>query len=228
MTKKQRHKQKVPDIGNFSRKTEKSEGVSAVKSFVESFSGAPGSMATSGEDSIAPEKNEPNDPKEEQTVEEVSDEISKLESDIESVQEAPEMTYKERLSEIGLELEDAEEVIDAMMVKGEFRKTYPLTSKYAVTFKSRKLEDQNRALDVIEAKNPQFPSTVGNIVSECNLAASIVKFNDIDFSDDMKITEKIKWARNLPDTVASLLASKLAKFDQMLMTVLEEGAIENF
>jgi len=207
-------------IGDFTRK---SEGISAVKSFL---SGDDTGSLEKAPVSKEAQENSSGDKK--QTMTEVNEEITKLERDIESVEKAPELTYVGRLDAIGLSREDAEEIIDAMLVKGEFRKTYQITKKHSVTFRSRILEDQNRALDVIEVKNPQYPSTVGNIVSECNLAASIVQFRDIEFADDMPIAKRLEWTRKLPDTVATILASKLSKFDNMLMTVLDEGAIENF
>lgn len=211
------------EIGNFT----KPEGVAAVESFmggtgVGSVAAMPKEKKKSGEDAgeDAPEAKQ-------QTMEEVTDEISKLESDIEKVREAPELTYEGRLQRHGVTKEEAEKIIDAMMIKGEYRKTYQITPKYNVTFKTRLLEDQNRALDVIEVKSPQYPSTVGNIVAEQNLASSIIRFRDIDFSEkDIKV--RLEWVRKLPDTVARILANKLSKFDELIMDVLDEGAIENF
>ncbi len=218
--------QQQAEIGNFSRSSEepkKSEGSAAVSSFLDGTgSGSIQQMPEEKKESKAeaPEAKE-------QTMEEVTDEISELESDIEKVREAPELTYEERLGKHGVSRADAEKIVDAMMVKGEYRKTYAITSKYSITFKTRLMEDQNRALDVIEIKGPQYPATVGNIVAEQNLAASIVMFRDIDFKDK-DIKARVKWVQKLPDTVARILANKLSKFDQMIMDVLDEGAIENF
>lgn len=211
-------RQGTPGIGDFSQK---SEGVVAVQSFMKSHEQE--SAHAASQENALPKNTPP-----EKTMDDVTEEISRLTSDIESVQQAPELTYEDSLAKVDVTLPEAEAIIDAMMVQGEFRKTYKLTSKYSVTFKSRKMEDQNRALNVIESKNPKYPSTVGNIVAEYNLAASIVRFRDIDFADDMSMMDRVKWVRNLPDTIASLLALKLSAFDRMLLTVLDEGSIENF
>ena len=210
-------KEKTPEIGGFTRR---SEGTVAVHEF----------MQGSGEGSIQkmPEGQEgPEEEKPQQTAEEVTGEIAKLEEDIEKVEAAPELTYEEKLKQHGITKEEAEEIIDALMVDGEYRKTYAITSKYNITFKTRLMEDQNRALSAIENQGPQYPTTVGNIVAEHNLAASVTRFRDIDFSK-VEMRKRLEWVRKLPDTVARLLASKLAKFDEMIMDVLDEGAIENF
>ena len=220
-------KTNTAEIGSFMQKsTGPNEGVSAVNAFFrgESEGSIMGTEPPKKESSQKEEDLE----KKQKTVEEMSDELTKLKADIEKVKEAPELTYEQRLKKVDVTLPEAEAIIDALMVEGEFRKTYQLTSKYSVTFKSRKMQDQNRALNVIEAQGPQYPSTVGNIVTECNLAASIVKFRNIDFKDEMEIKDRLTWVKNLPETVATVLSSKLSKFDQMLLTVLEEGAIENF
>lgn len=212
--------EKTPEIGSFVKtKAETTEGVAAVESFL---GGADvGSVRKMPEPKDKPEEGP------QQTVEEVTDEISQLEEDIEKVEAAPELTYEEKLKRHGVTKEEAEKIIDALMVDGIYQKTYAITKKYDVTFRTRLMEDQNRALDAIEFKGPQYPTTVGNIVAGQNLAASIVKFRDIDFAE-VKIKERIEWVQKLPDTVARLLANKLAKFDQLILDVLDEGAIENF
>jgi hypothetical protein len=210
--------QKTPEIGNFART---SEGTTAVADFMQ---GAKGSVQKMPEKKKGEEK-EPE--KEEKSLGELNQEMTKLEEDIEKVEAAPELSYEDKLKKHGIPREEAEKIIDALMVGGEYQRTYQITPKYSVTFRTRKLEDQNRALDIIEARSPQYPSTVGNIVSEYNLAASLVNFRDLDFSDK-KVAECLEWVRKLPDSVARLLANKLSKFDQMVLDVLDEGAIENF
>ena len=206
----------APEIGNFKRP----EGVAAVQAFL-------GGEDVGSVKKMPEPKEKTEDEQPQQTAEEMTDEIAVLEKDIEKVEGAPELSYEEKLEQHGISKEEAEKIIDALMVEGEYRKTYQITPKYHVTYRTRLMEDQNRALGAIEDQGPQYPTSVGNIIAENNLAASIVTFRDLDFTEK-SIKDRLTWVRKLPDTVARLLANKLAKFDEMIMDVLDEGAIENF
>jgi len=207
----------TPNIGSFNKP---SEGMAAIKNFAEGVD--QGSIYTPSHKK--PEKKET---KPKKTDYELATEETELEKTIRELEKAPELTYAERLEKNGITQKEADEIVDTLMMGEEYQRTYQITKKYNVTFRTRKFKNQERVLDFIESVNPQFPASVGNIVSKHNLAASLVRFRDIDFNG-YKEKDKLDWIENLPDIIANVLARKLAKFDQMILDVLDEGAIENF
>lgn len=157
----------------------------------------------------------------------VEDEAMDLEQEIEKLKKSPELSYEERIRKHGIDLRTANLIVDSLLFKGEFRYTYPVTKKYTVTFKTRKFEDQEKTLGHLETVNPQFPASVGNLISKNNLANSLVKFGDTDFTK-MTFEARIDWLNSIPETLARLLAKKLSKFDEMILDIMDEGVIENF
>lgn len=146
---------------------------------------------------------------------------------IREIEESPELTYEQKLAKCDIDKARALHILDNMFVQGYHEETYKITGNVLVTFRTRKTMDQDRLLNRIEAENPQFPATVSNLVSQYNLAASIQHYMDKDFSD-AGFKERFHFVSDLPDTILRLLCIKLAKFDSMILCVLDEGAIENF
>lgn len=153
--------------------------------------------------------------------------IEELRQSETSLKNSPEATYLERLKKHEISLDKAQGIVDAILFKGEYQETYPVTSRHNVTFRSRAFSDQERALKALEQYNPQFPATMAAVVSKANLAASLVRFADRDFSK-MSIRDKFEYIEKLPEPLVRILAIKLGKFDQMLMDILDDGVIENF
>lgn len=152
-----------------------------------------------------------------------------LEEAIRHVKEAPEKSYEERLREHHITLEDAHRIVDTIMTKGVYEKTYPLTSKSSVTFRSRNLQDQERTQAMLEEQVPQFMGTVNMIMAKHNLAASLVDLAGTKFGEgDQEIAKALKFVSKLPHVLFNVLITKLAHFDELVLTVMDEGAIENF
>lgn len=210
--------EKTPDIGSFSRTPDVSEGQAAISQF----------MADKDRDKRIRElqKEDPAVAPSAAPMEEL-DEATQLEKEIERLKRSPELSYEERIRKHGIDVKTASLIVDSLLFKGEFRYSYEVTKKYAVVFKTRKFEDQEKTLGHLEIVNPQFPATVGNLISKNNLAHSLVKFGDTDFTK-MSFEERIRWLNDIPETLARLLAKKLSKFDEMVLDIMDEGVIENF
>jgi len=140
---------------------------------------------------------------------------------------APELTYDQKLELYGLSKEQALEILDSVFTKGFYEKEYKISGNINVTLRTRIAEDQDRLLVRIEAESPQFPAFVSNLVSKYNLAASLRVFKERDFAKDT-FKERYDYVCLLPDIVFRLLCVKLSRFDQMMLDVMDEGAIENF
>ena len=152
---------------------------------------------------------------------------AQLEEAIRQVKEAPEKTYQERLKEHGISIEEARKIVDTIITKGVYARSYQITSTTSVTFRSRGLHDQERTQNVLEEQEPQFMGTVNMIMAKYNLAASLVelagqKFEEEDFNKALKFVER------LPHVLFNVLIAKLSLFDELVLTVMDEGAIENF
>ena len=212
-------KQVVPEIGDFKKV---GEGEQAIKKFMTGMD--EGSIQTLPE---SKNKNIKEEKQPKKTGAELASEESFLEESIDKIQKAPELSYEEKLEKHGISQQKAEEVIDALLCEEEYQHTYPITKKYSVTFRTRKFSNQENVLLQLENQNPQYPASVGNIVSKYNLAWSLLNFRGIDFST-YELKAKLKWIEDLPDVTANVLARKLAKFDQMIMDIMDEGSIENF
>jgi hypothetical protein len=143
---------------------------------------------------------------------------------------APEKTWKEKLSKLGIKEEEASTIVDAMLAKGYYERTYQMTKKTSVTFRSRALDHQERAQRALENDAPQFSGTVGLIMAKYNLAASLVSVGTARFdpSDDGNYLRVFQYLAKLPFAVFNALCQKLAKFDQLVLTVMDEGVLENF
>lgn len=155
------------------------------------------------------------------------DKISELESALDRLDTAPEITYAERVKKHDLTLEDALTIISEVFDNGFYEKTYQVTPKHSVTFRTRTTSDQDRVLRRIESDAPQYPASISQLLAKYNIAASIVKFKGEDLSK-RDFEDKYKMVANLPEVVLRLLSTKLIKFDQMMLAVLDEGAVENF
>lgn len=225
-------KRQQPAIGSFN-KAANGEGLTAVNQFIGNLEAPekvaevpakPSTPVTPEPRNDAPAQ-EPQEPK--MSVEEALETADSLDEDIEGLESAPELRYEDKIAVHGITLEKAEEIIDSMIVDGFYEETYALTKKYAVTLRTRTLEDQNRIMERIEVLKPHYPSTLSNLVAQYNVASSLVQFKGIKFLD-MKFNDRLDWVRKCPDSVVRALAMKLNKFDSMITDVMSDGAIENF
>jgi len=152
---------------------------------------------------------------------------SNLEQAVSSVEDAPELTYAERVKKYGLSVEEAVGIVSAIFDNGWYEHKYQLTPKHSVVLRTRTTEDQDRVLRRIEGDNPQFPATISHILGKYNLASSMIQFKGIDM-EKLEWKEKYDFVCKLPEVLLHLLTNKLFKFDQMIQEVVSEGAVQNF
>lgn len=124
-------------------------------------------------------------------------------------------------------MEQAMTIVSGVFDNGYYEKVYPVVGTATVTLRTRKTEDQDRLLQRIEADNPQFPASVSQLVSKYNLAASMVDYRGVNLeNEDFKT--RYKRVCEFPENIFRVLCTKLARFDDMVMDVMDEGAIANF
>jgi len=205
----------MTNIGEFT----KSEAEIAVEKFIKGDSS--GSF-------INPDSVDKEAKKEEAPTEgDLGKEIKDLEQEINTLEKSPQLTFEQKLEKYGLSNDEAAAIVDSLLAGMPYKHTYKITSKYSVTFKTRTMDDQGKVTAAIERLAPQFPTTIGTLISKYNLAASIVSFRGIDY-EKKSWEEREKWVLGLPEAVMTLLTRKLARFDEMVLDLLDEGAVENF
>jgi hypothetical protein len=151
---------------------------------------------------------------------------------------SPVTDYRSFLKQRKISVEHAAEIVDNMLIQGFHEESYPLTSKFSVTFRTREKRDSIRLQTAIQVQQPSFQIIYDDIVARYNLAASLASFGDTAFSfpaagadtaeTGAAFEERMKYVEGLADPVFDKLRTKLAKFDQLLIDVMREGVAENF
>lgn len=142
---------------------------------------------------------------------------------------SPEATYEERVKAFDLTREQAAAIVDTLLTKGFYEKAYPVTSRISVTFRTRKVEDNDQLFSDLERQHPEYGISISNQITKGNLASSLASLGSRKFApNEAGRKAAMECILNLPAHVFALLADKLAKFDQMVTTVLDAGVIENF
>jgi hypothetical protein len=142
---------------------------------------------------------------------------------------SPEATYEERLKAFDLTREQAASIVDSLLTKGFYEKVYPVTSKIGVTFRTRKVEDNDQLFTDLERQHPEYGISISNQITKANLASSLAAVGTKKFAPNKAGRDAAAACiLNLPAHVFALLADKLANFDRMVTTVLDAGVIENF
>jgi hypothetical protein len=207
-----------------------SEGLAAAREFM---GGGAGSMAPSTAPS-APGVSETSPlgmgnpaPAQEAGPADAISEARDLEENIAKMKGDPRLTYEQKLKRHTLTKQQAAKIVDSLIVSGYYEHPYRVTSKYHALFRTRDMNDQDRLMSRIEEIAPKYPASLDNLVGVYNLASSIRKFGTKDLTE-LEFVHKFDWVTRLPGPLADVLLKKLASFDQMMLDVMDAGAIENF
>jgi hypothetical protein len=141
----------------------------------------------------------------------------------------PRERYQQRLADAKISLTEAAAIYDAIIEKGYYEE-FVNVGKTRAVFRTRLYDDTLRLQQALEAARPSLVVTQEDMITRYNLAASLYAWkgetfkheNDDDFD---KILEKIK---KMPGPLFSLLAQKLAEFDQKTMVIFSDGATDSF
>jgi hypothetical protein len=151
----------------------------------------------------------------------------------------PMTSYEERLKEIGIDRAKAAEIIDAVLLKGYYAEDVKITSKIKARLRTRSARDTKRATELLEAQRLTIDTHYNEALTRILLAASLEQFGDDRLphvqgrkasNEDIEkaFQERITYVDGMSDPAMRVMFAKLAKFDRMVATALEEGSIENF
>ncbi len=157
--------------------------------------------------------------------------VVSLEQAIADAKQSAEMTYEDRLAENKITPAEAHAIIDAVITKGYYEKTYQVTKTVRVTFRSRTMGNQEKLLDDLEQRQLGYKASIDTHIAKHNLAASLValgpKGKETRF-DAEELETTLKFVSALPMPYYVMLLQKLGAFERLLFTVMDAGAIENF
>lgn len=151
---------------------------------------------------------------------------------------APLKRYEDALKKLGIDRDEAATIVDALLSQGYWSKEVQITPKRKVKFRTRVYADMQRFYSYIEMIQPKNASYYNEILYKYQLAGSLEAFGGITFafptakSTPAEADELFQKRRDYIETLAEptvrLLYIHLAKFDEIVRTVTEEGAVENF
>lgn len=150
----------------------------------------------------------------------------------------PMQSYEETLREIGVTRDKAADIVDAVLLKGFYAEDVQVTKTIFARLRTRNARDTKRAQEMIEAQRLTYEIHYNELLSRYLLAASLESFGQDRLKhapkgakpDDAEAAyrSRLAYVEELSDPALRLLFVKLSKFDNMIATVLKEGAIENF
>lgn len=150
----------------------------------------------------------------------------------------PVKDYKKFLKEQDIPEEKAARIVDDLLTKGYYEESFSISKKRHVVLRTRERRDAIRLEGVTNARMPLLASTVDELTTRYNLAASLAEYNEKRFSfpspdtESAKVEEmfdeRMRAVETLPDPMFYKLTQKLAIFDRMIAAVMREGVAENF
>ena len=151
----------------------------------------------------------------------------------------PMASFADKLKEVGIDKAKAAEIIDAVLLKGFYAEDVKITTKIKARLRTRSARDTKRATEMLEAQRLTLDTHYNESLTRILLAASLEQFGDdklphpqgrkVSYEETEKaFQERIAYVDGMSDPAMRVMFIKLAKFDRMISTALEEGSIENF
>jgi len=150
----------------------------------------------------------------------------------------PQLSYEERLRDVGVGRDEAAEIVDAVLLRGFYAEDIPLTPRLKLRLRTRQYRDTQRVQSYLEVARPVYETHYQEAVSRHALAASLERLGKDGFAFpgreatgeqiEAEFKTRLAFVDGLPEPTLRLLLHKLWKFDRKIAVVLEEGAIENF
>jgi len=138
--------------------------------------------------------------------------------------------YVEGLAQHNISVEEAAEIVDAMVSEFSYSETVTLTKRVDVVLRTRTPKVNKWFNEVVTKVPPQNDGVFFSLLASVNLAASMVQYGDRVFENESKegFNNALDFVNRLPQPVFSVLTERLSKFDAKMAAVLKEGYAENF
>ena len=142
--------------------------------------------------------------------------------------------YREFLEKNGVTEEDLQAIFSAIITTGTVAWNFLLFDSIPVEFQMRKSWVNDYLLELMDAETEGAAKVsmvrFNNMVSVCNLAASMTKFRDETYTVDTRedIDAARKRVQDMPYIIQSALVNKLAVFDRTVAVATSDWAVKNF
>ena len=145
------------------------------------------------------------------------------------VELTPKERYEKRLEDAQISREVANAIFDAVMSK-DYYEEYIKVGEQRAVFRTRMYEDHLRLQTALELQRPGLVLSQEDMITRYNLAASLYEWRGkpLKHDSDDDFDKVLNIIKRMPAPVYSLLAQKLAEFDQKVMTVFSDGATDSF
>lgn len=142
----------------------------------------------------------------------------------------PKEAYRKRLADNGMAYEKAHGIFDAVMSKDYYEEYVPVGPANKAVFRTRMYEDHLRLQTALELHRPGLVLTQEDMITRYNLAASLYEWRGVALphTSDEDFDKVLNLIKRMPAPLYSLLAQKLAVFDQKVMLVFSDGATDSF
>ena len=159
----------------------------------------------------------------------VDDEATPEEGPEPEAELTPKERYEKRLEDAKITRQVANAIFDAVMSKDYYEEYIKIGENRAV-FRTRMYEDHLRLQTALELQRPGLVLSQEDMITRYNLAASLYEWRGkaLKHDSDDDFDKVLNIIKRMPAPVYSLLAQKLAEFDQKVMTVFSDGATDSF
>jgi hypothetical protein len=168
--------------------------------------------------------------------EETKPEAAKAEPKKEAPPKPP--TWEERLAAVELTPDQAFVILDAVLEKGFYERTFPLYGgRISVTLRTRDGSHRQRVANALDELRTNDPRVHGQVMSRMFLAGSLVRFNKdtLDMAEDgdsrakeTAFQSRLAYVDKLSDPVLDTLFDLIARFDGWTFASLSNGAPTGF
>lgn len=138
--------------------------------------------------------------------------------------------YLEALKEAEISEEEATEIIDSLLTNMVYEETSLIRGKIKFKLRTRTAGQMDRVQERIKKANPNNYAEINNLLNKYNLASSLSHYDghDLEADSDEGFEQALSLVDRLPGPLFRYLVDKLARFDEKLYLVMQEGALENF
>lgn len=156
--------------------------------------------------------------------------IRETEKKIEKQKESPEMQYKQKLENNDIPLEEAEHIIDTVLLREKpYTEQFQLYKGLTATFRTRNEMNMEQMYAKLESRQPRFPDTKSMVLAKWNLATSLAEYRGRTFPpDEDGVIDAAEQIEELNYQVFDLLTRKLQEFNDKINTVFSEGYLDAF
>ena len=148
------------------------------------------------------------------------------------------MSYADRINAFDLSMDEAMDIVDSLVTKGEYRESVKMSKTMSAVIGTRNTRYNSYLSKVVDSENPRKTGRLNQIMTEYQLAGSLLTFGDSILPEIESIKDEEEWikaievrvdfVKQLQGPIFLTLCNKLAKFDSKMMIVFSDGYDENF